>query len=736
MPHAANMMSHRTIAIGLCCLPLLFSCDAGVQEQEELDLPASTALTVTYPSITLVAGDHYRGGYDFSLAKYTDLTPGDFYFVAGAFWANNTGQRGVVKVGACTSVDSVRTIPTSGYSRYGVKAVVGNCFVSLTHDDERDNIVFRVSALSSTNVTLTWKLVKSGKSGATLIAGDYSKGGYDFSARTYMGLSGGDFYFVQGGFWANNAGQRGLVNLGSCTSVDNVSAVPTSGYWTQGVTATAGNCYVSQTHFEEHNYIVFRVEELTSTTATLTWKVVDACYGLSSPSQNVDCWLSKNSKVAQALAWENRVALGQTSVTTWPQWTNVQRDDLRASFLFASSLLADPNTWDPDPLVDPPTNLENLQDNTFPATVLSANDAWRLYIKTVAMSLAVELRKYVAWSVVAYDSASLASLFDGRHMVSYTWSGAPGNLGITVPQAEGYILVSNNYDSATHATFSPGPSFVVPAPPKRVLKLIQDKGLLGSTRLQTITNAIGWARRLHHFVGEMSTAVFQRVWQYRGAAPVSRTMDATVDPLSSSDAYRYTAGCHGTSGFLNSVLRVLNIPVDSNSVAGHSLTRFMTEGLYLSHGDDLYIHNDPYGVPPAAMLISDATFRSWFVTPPSALVYENIGRNTTEQMIKYLSGRLEMLYCMDPVPNQDHAHSLIMTSNYITMYPSTYTLNYLEHLPADPANPGLPSSLWDRLAQKIAGAGGCSAVVQALNDQFFAFAAVRPVSEQLSDYYF
>jgi hypothetical protein len=69
------------------------------------------------------------------------------------------------------------------------------------------------------------------------------------------------------------------------------------------------------------------------------------------------------------------------------------------------------------------------------------------------------------------------------------------------------------------------------------------------------------------------------------------------------------------------------------------------------------------------------------------------------------------------------------------MYPSTYTLYYLEHLPADPSKPGLPSSLWDRLAQKIASAGGCSAVMQSLNDQYFAFAAVRPVSEQLADYY-
>jgi hypothetical protein len=726
------MKTRYSVTIRLCCLPLLLSCNTDGQEDvQEKDISTRSALAVTYPSITLVAGDHARGGYDFSTVTYTDLTPGDFYFVGGGFWSNNQGQRGVVKVGACSSVDGVTSIPSSGYSRSGVKAVVGNCYVSLTHNDERDNIIFRVSSLTSTTVTLTWKLVKSGKWGATLTAGDYAKGGYDFSARAYKGLGGGDFYFVQGAFWANNSGQRGLVNVGACASVDATGAVPASGYWTQGVAAVVGNCYVSQTHFEEHNYVVFSVDALTSTSVTLTWKLVDACYGLSSTRQNVDCWLSKTANVAQALAWENRVALGQSQVSTWPQWTNAQRDDLRAGFVYASNLLATPGTWDPDPLADPPTNRQSLQDNDFPVTVLSATDAWRLYIKTVAMSLAVELRQYVPWSITSYDAASLAALFDGRHMVSYTWNADPARPGIQVPEGEGYLLVTNSYDAATHATFSPGVSYVVPPPPTRALNFIRDKGLLASTRLQTIVNALDWTRRLQHFMGAQSTAVFQQTWQYRGGAPVSRTIDTTLAP-GFPDPYHYTAGCHGTSGFLHAILRILNIPVDSNVVAGHSLTRFMTESLYLSHGDDPYIANDPYGVPVSAMLISEGTFRSWFVTPSPALISENVGRNDPEQMIKYLSGKLEKPYCDDPVPNSDHAHSKIMTVSYIAMYPSTYTLNYLEHLPADPSKPGLPSSLWDRLAQKIAGAGGCSAVMQSLNDQYLTFAAVLPVSERLA----
>jgi hypothetical protein len=212
---------------------------------------------------------------------------------------------------------------------------------------------------------------------------------------------------------------------------------------------------------------------------------------------------------------------------------------------------------------------------------------------------------------------------------------------------------------------------------------------------------------------------------------VSRTIDTSVDPTAGPDAQHYTAGCHGTSGFLHSVLRVLNIPVDGDEVAGHSLTRFMTEGLSLSHGDDPYIGFDIYGVPTKALLLSETTFRSWFVTPSASLISENIGRGNPEAMIQYLSGKLQWEYCHDPVPNADHAHSLIATDWIFSTRPDVYPLSYLENLPADPAKPGLPASLWARLAQKIATNGGCAATLNSLAQQESVFAAVQPPSERL-----
>ena len=201
------------------------------------------------------------------------MTGGDFYFVQNAFFANNVGQRGVVGVGACSSVDSVTTIPTTGYTQFGVTATAGNCYVALTHNDERDNIVFRADEVTSTTASLTWKLVSSGKHGATLVATDTTHQGYDFSARTYQGVTGGDFYFVQNAFFANNVDQRGVVSLGACTSLAGKTA-PTSGYTRFGVTATAGTCYAALSLSNSCEVILFRVSGLSGSVAALDWRTV------------------------------------------------------------------------------------------------------------------------------------------------------------------------------------------------------------------------------------------------------------------------------------------------------------------------------------------------------------------------------------------------------------------------------------------------------------------------------
>ena len=215
-----------------------------------------------------------RQGYDFSAGTYQSFTGGDFYFGNNKFFANNVGQRGLISVGPCTSVDSVNSIPTTGYTIFGVPAVAGNCYVALTHNDERNHIVFRADEVTSAGASITWKIITSDHHGATLSANDSTRRGYDFSLRTYRDVTGGDFYFGGNKFFANNVGQRGVISAGPCASVDSVVSIPITGYTIFGVPAVAGNCYVALTHNDERNHIVFRADEVTSTTASLTWKII------------------------------------------------------------------------------------------------------------------------------------------------------------------------------------------------------------------------------------------------------------------------------------------------------------------------------------------------------------------------------------------------------------------------------------------------------------------------------
>jgi hypothetical protein len=232
-----------------------------------------TLVTVTVFSFAETSRAQTRG-YDFSQRAYRDVTGGDFYFAQNSFFANNIGQRGVVSVGACASVDSISSIPTTGYTRFGVTAVAGNCYVALTHNDERDFIVFRADEVTSAGVSMTWKIVASENSGATLSTTDQTRRGYDFSERAYRGLTGGDLYFAQNSFFANNIGQRGVVSVGACPSLDSVVTIPTTGFTRFGVAAVTGNCYVSLTHNDERNFIVFRADEVNSSAASITWRIV------------------------------------------------------------------------------------------------------------------------------------------------------------------------------------------------------------------------------------------------------------------------------------------------------------------------------------------------------------------------------------------------------------------------------------------------------------------------------
>lgn len=96
--------------------------------------------------ITLENGDSYH----FLTQQRGRFGGGDLYFFTEdaipGFWANNVGQRGIQSLGDLgdTPLNEV-SIPESGYTEFGVKAVRGHTYVSLAREGEEGHfIVFRV----------------------------------------------------------------------------------------------------------------------------------------------------------------------------------------------------------------------------------------------------------------------------------------------------------------------------------------------------------------------------------------------------------------------------------------------------------------------------------------------------------------------------------------------------------------------------------------------------------------
>jgi hypothetical protein len=240
---------------------------------------------------------------------------------------------------------------------------------------------------------------------------------------------------------------------------------------------------------------------------------------------------------------------------------------------------------------DLPANILHPADDSGPATALSPADAYALYLASVGQSLAVEIDNRVGWSVADYSTDNLAVLFDSREF--FVWSRAAHN-GYQIQDKKG--------------------GYVVPASPHTMHGFLRDNDLIGPHRYQTIVRMLTWCHHnLHHFFGKHKTKIFYDVWQYRGEAPVLRTIQGTTDQANPSYGLRHwTAGCHGTAGFLRAILRTVNIPVVHEHQGGHALPHFSADGLHLSHGDDpyhQYTHADPPYPSPHHCCVIIATTR-------------------------------------------------------------------------------------------------------------------------------
>ncbi len=390
----------------------------------------------------------------------------------------------------------------------------------------------------------------------------------------------------------------------------------------------------------------------------------------------LDAWLVQHPAVAGAIVWET-----ERGPAPWTHWDDARRRALEEAYLAETAALqgrGDPLGF---PLQDPPPNIAASRSHTL--TVLSPGDAWRLYAAHVGHSLALEILRVVPWSLVDDPPEALQALLDGRSM--FGWKGERG----------GYML-------------DPGRAgWVVPAPPAVELAFLTREHLLGATRLATIEAVIDWSHQLRHVTGRLDLDNGERVWGYRGFAPVSRVLAGT-----GPQGMHVTAGCWGTTGLFISVLRAANIPVRVVNVRGqgrtpgsacsHAQPHFVSEQRYLSHGDDPYKRGITLvgegAVAASRLLLDQATWTAWYgdaVDP--ATTCGNVGRQTREIALESLSPYLVDLYCDDERSGVDHASGRVARHFHSNAPGTAFPIARLTH-----------ERLWERLAERARSTGACS----------------------------
>jgi hypothetical protein len=87
-------------------------------------------------------------------------------------------------------------------------------------------------------------------------------------------FTGGDLYYYDGKFWANNFNQKGVADLGNIGDVDLATVdIPDTGYTRFGVTAETGHTYMSiAQEGETGGNIAFRVTGISTDKSTVTIK--------------------------------------------------------------------------------------------------------------------------------------------------------------------------------------------------------------------------------------------------------------------------------------------------------------------------------------------------------------------------------------------------------------------------------------------------------------------------------
>jgi hypothetical protein len=318
-------------------------------------------------------------------------------------------------------------------------------------------------------------------------------------------------------------------------------------------------------------------------------------------------YLQGNTAIANAIKWQianSCYVVTDAQKKAWPAWSSAEKTELATAFEASW-------TWyfrTPAPLTNllesityPPVNVypDVAIDTASPSVFVTPTYARTLYIAWIAHQLLAELGKLVPWSLASLNADGQLALLDSASYMTFcsgSWA-----LGSDNPWHPNYVSRKDNIGSS------------LIAPPRYTFAFLKNNNLLGASRYDTIVRVLNWSSdNLTHFINDFTYKNMFDHWQYRGLPPITRIIEGTTAPFFPNFAH-WTAGCHGSTGFYRNVLRAANVPMYIMNRCQHSLAYFISENLYLDHGDDPY--NSTFvasGESASALLIDQTTFDARF----------------------------------------------------------------------------------------------------------------------------
>ena len=285
----------------------------------------------------------------------------------------------------------------------------------------------------------------------------------------------------------------------------------------------------------------------------------------------LDCYLShpSNQVIANNIAW---VFNGQ--VTSWAQWPAWAKNDLVNTFNDTVAWYKSGMTNYPGVLVkDAPEviNLAYLIDHNGAGAAVydEATTAWPLYIGHVALNLAAEIYAWVPWSLKNFDNQGIVH--------------AHAPLPLLLEAA----INTERRDSVRRWTARRQTRRLSSSSSRPTISLARRR------RRRSTAPWIGRGVSGTRAAAPWATRPCSSSFDHYGPPPVARVINGTVTTCTSTPTdwqvtpHNWTAGCPGTSGFMATIFRAVNIPVWQVAAGGgHISPWFMSEKLYLSHGDD------------------------------------------------------------------------------------------------------------------------------------------------------